>query len=258
VLGVGAGEAFALDAATFVASALLLARVRARPRGEVAVAEGTLWALRAGWREVRSRAWVWATIGAFTAAVFFVYAPWYSLAPALARSQYGSAGVFGVLEAVGGVGAVLGGLAGLAWRPARPLRAGLLLVLVWPLYTGLFALGAPLAIVTGLGLLSGTGWALLMIWWETALARWVPPRALSRVSAWDWMGSLALMPLGYFLAGPLAGVFGLSGVLGVGSAVGLLVLGAALIPRSTRELGDLERSAQELVRDVRVEAGSEA
>src|SRR5436305_14080220 len=35
VLGVGAGEAFALDAATFVLSALLLVRVHPRRRGEV-------------------------------------------------------------------------------------------------------------------------------------------------------------------------------------------------------------------------------
>src|SRR5579864_8295767 len=34
VLGLGAGEAFALDAATFVFSALMLAGVRPRPRGE--------------------------------------------------------------------------------------------------------------------------------------------------------------------------------------------------------------------------------
>ena len=34
VLGIGAGEAFAFDAATFVLSALLLTRVRPRPRGE--------------------------------------------------------------------------------------------------------------------------------------------------------------------------------------------------------------------------------
>src|SRR5205085_11271265 len=79
VLGVGAGEAFALDAATFVISALLLARVHPRSRGEAAPPEPALDALRAGWREVRSRPWVLVTIAAFTVAVFAVYAPWYAL-----------------------------------------------------------------------------------------------------------------------------------------------------------------------------------
>ncbi len=59
VLGIGAGEAFALDAATFALSALLLTRVHPRLRGESAPAEPLLRALRSGWDEVRSRAWVW-------------------------------------------------------------------------------------------------------------------------------------------------------------------------------------------------------
>jgi MFS family permease len=259
VLGVGAGEAFALDALTFVTSALLVARVTGRVRGDAAPVEPVLAALRSGWREVRSRTWVWVTIAAFTGAVFCVYAPWYALAPGIARSVYGGVGVFGLLEAAMGVGAVCGGLAGLAWRPARPLRAGLVLVLVWPVQTALFALGAPLALIVLLTFSSGVGWALLMIWWDTALARWIPPRALSRVSAWDWMGSLALLPLGYFVAGPLSDAFGLRLVLGAGSVVGFVLLSAALLPRSTRSLGDgAAASAQQLARDVRVEARGEA
>jgi MFS family permease len=164
VLGVGAGEAFALDAATFALSALLLVRVSARSRGETAAAEPAWRALRAGWREVRSRTWVWVTIAVFTGAVFCVFAPWYSLAPLVARSYYGSAGVFGLLEAVAGIGAVCGGLAGLAWRPARPLRAGLVLLLFWPAEVGAFALGLPLAVVVVLAFAGGMGWSLFMVW----------------------------------------------------------------------------------------------
>jgi MFS family permease len=261
VLGVGAGEAFALDAVTFVVSAVLVARVRARPRGGLEPAETVVASLRAGWREVRSRPWVWATIAAFAGAVFCVFAPWYALAPAITRAYFGGAGVFGLLEAVAGVGAVCGGLLGLMWRPVRPLRAGLLLVLFWPVETASLALRAPLALVVLLAFASGNGWSLLMVWWDTALARHIPPRALSRVSAWDWMGSLALLPAGYLVAGHLSGALGLRPVLGIGSAIGLVVLVAALLPRSTRELGgDAARSpsAQQLARDVRVEAGGEA
>jgi hypothetical protein len=124
--------------------------------------------------------------------------------------------------------------------------------------TGAFALGAPLGLMVVLAGASGFGWALLMIWWETALARCIPPWALSRVSAWDWMGSLALLPAGYLVVGSLAGVLGLRSVLGVGSAVGFVLLSGALLPRSTRWLGDGSGLAQQLARDVRVEAGSEA
>jgi MFS family permease len=193
--------------------------------------------LRAGWREVRSRTWVWVTITGFTVAVLCVYAQWYSLAPIIARQQYGSAGVFGLLESCAGVGAVVGAVAALRWRPRRPLRAGMLLVLAWPVQDLVFALGAPLPVVVVFASLTGFGFSLLMIWWETALARFIPAGSLSRVSAWDWMGSLALLPVGYLIAGPLASVFGARTVLGVGSVIGLAALALALLSRSVRELG---------------------
>ncbi len=263
VLGVGAGEAFAFDTVTFLLSAALLARVRPRARSdEPSIARpAMLHELRAGWREVRSRVWVWATIAGFAVAVLCCYAPYYALAPLIARNVYGGVGVFGVLEAVAGGGAVLGALAGIRWRPRRPMVAGLLLVLIWPLESIAFALGAPLFIVCPLELAVGFGFSLFGVWWETALVRHVPPHALSRVSSYDWMGSLALLPLGFALAGPLAATFGARIVLGVGAAVALVTLALALLPRSTRELvGERRRvrSAQQLARDVEEEAGGKA
>ena len=158
----------------------------------------------------------------------------------------GGAGVFGLLESVAGVGAVCGAVAALRWRPARPLLAGMLLVLAWPVQDLAFALGAPLGSVVACAFATGFGFSLLMIWWETALARHIPPGALGRVSAWDWMGSLALLPVGYLLAGPLATAFGARLVLAVGSAIGLVLLAVGLLPRSTRDLGPTPRATPEL------------
>ena len=59
VLGLGAGWAFAFDALTFVLSALLLARVRPRSRGERAARQRCSPSCAIGWRELRSRQWVW-------------------------------------------------------------------------------------------------------------------------------------------------------------------------------------------------------
>lgn len=236
VLGLGAGEAFAFDAVTFVISALLLTRVHPRARGVTLPMSSLVEDLAAGWKEVSSRKWVWVTIAVFTGAVMCVYAQWYALAPLIARNHYGGAGVFGLLEAVAGVGAVCGAVVAMRWRPARPLRTGLILTLVWPLQDLAFALRAPLPLVVVLALGTGVGFSLLMIWWETALAHHIPGNALSRVSSYDWMGSLALLPLGYLIAGPLSGRFGASTVLAVGSVIGLVLLLVALLPRSTREL----------------------
>jgi MFS family permease len=240
VLWLGAGEAFALDAATFVLSAALLAQVRARPRGRVGSepAQGSvLHELRAGWHEVASRPWVRVTIVAFTGAVLCAYAQWYALAPIVARDVYGGASRFGVLESVAGGGAVVGALVGIRWRPARPMLVGLLLTLFWPMQSIAFALAGPLAAVIGLAFLAGLGFSLFEVWWETALVRHIPPHALSRVSAYDWMGSLALLPVGFAIAGPLAAALGARTVLGVGAGAGFVILALALLPRSTRALG---------------------
>jgi hypothetical protein len=89
---------------------------------------------------------------------------------------------------------------------------------------------------------AGLGLGLFGVWWETALAQRIPAHLLSRVSAWDWMGSLALLPLGYLLAGPVAAVIGGTTVLIVGGLIGTAAMALALLPRSARTLTRLEES----------------
>jgi hypothetical protein len=71
-------------------------------------------------------------------------------------------------------------------------------------------------------LLAGVGLGLFMVWWETALAQNIPPAALSRVSAFDWMGSLGLLPLGFLLAGPIGEAFGVRETLLAGAGLALI------------------------------------
>lgn len=259
VLTAGAGAAFSLDAVTFVASAALLVPVRPRRRGSETAPERrpVLFELREGLSEVRARPWLWATIAAFAGAVLCGYTTWYALAPAIARDVYGRVGLFGVLESVAGAGAVLGALTGIRWRPGRPLRTGLVMALVWPCQCMAFAAGAPLPVVIVLCAGTGFGFSLFGVYWETALAQHIPPHALSRVSSYDWMGSLALMPLGFAAAGPLAAVLGARTVLGVGGAITLGLLGLALVPRSTRMLGQSPALAEQFADDVPEEARGE-
>ena len=85
-------------------------------------------------------------------------------------------------------------------------------------------------------MLAGTGIALFDVWWQTALAQRVPPHMLSRVTAYDWMGSLALLPIGYVLAGPLGEALGAAEVLAVGSALALAALALTFTSREVRRL----------------------
>ena len=89
---------------------------------------------------------------------------------------------------------------------------------------GPFAAASPLAVVVVLAFGAGMGFTLFEVWWATALVRHIPPQALSRVSAYDWMGSLAHgSPLGFAIAGPLAD--------DVGRARKVLAVGAAAAQR---------------------------
>ncbi len=271
VLGLGAGWAFALDAATFLVSAALLSRVRPRRRettarqlavapapttpapapatpapatataaATAATASGEpvgVWSeIRDGYREVRSRSWVWATLAAFCAALFTGLAPWFVLGPVVAREQYGEIGVYGLVSAVLGIGTIIGSLLGIGWRPRFPMRAAMLAILLWPAVAVLYAAGVTLYVVTPAMLLGGAGIALFDVWWMTALAERIPPDKLSRVSSYDWMVSLALLPLGYVLAGPLASALGAVDVLLGGSVLAAIALALGLLPRQTRML----------------------
>src|SRR5215213_1945799 len=242
VLGLGAGWAFAIDATTFLVSAFFLTRVRPRARGAAPARQTVLAEMREGYAEVRSRAWVWVTVVAFAVALLLSFGPWTTLGPTIAEEEYGSTGVFGLLAAAMGAGTMLGAVLGFRLRPLHPMRAGFLWVLPWPAVTAAFALGAPLPLLAPLFAAAGVGLALFGIWWETALAERVPPHTLSRVSSYDWMGSLALLPIGFLLAGPAGEAFGARDVLVAGAAVTTVVLAAGLLVRETWTLRRLERA----------------
>lgn len=243
VLGVGGAAAFGVDAATFVLSAVLLSRVRGRDRGPAGARASVARELAEGWRAVRERAWVWATVLAFSLALLTALAPFFVLGAAVARELYGTEAVYGLANAAWGVGTVSGAVAGARWRPRRPMHAAVLGAIPWPACIAVFALGPPLPVLYVAMAGAGLGVGLFAVWWETALAQRIPPHLLSRVSAWDWMGSLLLLPLGYVLAGPLAGAYGGPRLLVVGGLVGTAVMALALLPRSTRELTRLDEPA---------------
>ena len=237
VLGAGAGWAFLLDAATFVVSAALLLRVRTAGTAPTAGERQTLLVeLGEGFREVSSRPWLWVTVVVFSLAVPLGYAPLFVLGPTIARETYDSAAVFGVVTAAYGAGALAGALIGLRWRPRHPMRAAFLVVAVWPLMLVSFAAGLPVAVVVPLSIATGAGFALFEVLWDTTMAEQIPPHALSRASAWEWMGSLALLPFGYLLAGPAAEATSPETVMVTGAILTAIAVAAGLLPRDTRML----------------------
>ena len=223
VLGVGAGWAFALDALTFLVSAAFLLQVRPRPRGEVRERASLLREAAEGWQAVRERTWVWAIISGATLVVLLVLGPLTTLGPSVAEELHGETAIYGWLMAAFGAGTIGGSLAASRWRPAHPLRVGQALIVAYSGSVAVFAAGAPVVAAAAAFVLGGFSVGVFAVLWETALAEHIPPHLLSRVGAYDWLGSMALVPVAYLLAGPLGESFGGAEVLLAGALAGVLV-----------------------------------
>jgi len=141
------------------------------------------------------------------------------------------------VSAMFGVGSIVGSAMALRLRPRRPLLVGQAACLPWSLNFIAFAVGLPLAGLIPFALASGAGISLFMVWWETALVHEVPPAALSRVSSFDWMGSLGLAPVGLVLAGPIAAQLGAQETLAAGAALATVATLALLFAPPIREVG---------------------
>jgi MFS family permease len=229
VAGAGPGWAFAIDSGTFVISTLSLALLRL-PRVVAGPREGVLADLRDGWRELTARTWVWVTIARFSVSNLAI-APLFVLGPFVAQESLGGAAAWGVIGTCGGIGAVLGDAAALRLKPRRPLVAGGLAASLWALEPALLAGPFPTAVVGVAAALGFAGASFSNALWFTALQERIPREALSRVSSYDWLGSLVFQPVGYALAGPAAAAIGTSATLLASAAVqAWACVGVALTP----------------------------
>ncbi|MGH2859454.1 MAG: MFS transporter [Solirubrobacteraceae bacterium] len=235
------GVALVIDGASYAVSALLLARVR---RDDLRLETQTrfLGDLRAGFREVRSRTWVWSVIVVF-AFTNTVASAFPVLGPLIAKQRLGGAGAWAAILAFRAIGGLAAGTRLLRARPRRPLLVAVQVGLLAPLPLFLLAIGAPLvAIVIG-ALVMGVSGMVFNTLWETTLQQHIDPAARSRVSSYDWFGSLALTPVGLALIGPLATGIGVSGALYLCGAIDVLSVALLLGVHEIRTLPRLPQQA---------------
>lgn len=200
VLTAGPGWAFVLDAATFAVSACLLTLLRV---AHVPLPKRAFRAdLAEGWSEVVGRAWYWPSLLAH-AVHNVAIAMLLVLGPAVAVERLGGEGVWVAVVQAGGVGLLIGNACASRIHPRRPVLTVNLLGPLFCLPLALFAAAAPAPwTVTSYGVaMAGLGY--LNPTWQTTVQNAVPPTALARVTSYDWLLSLAAMPVGYTL-GPWA------------------------------------------------------
>jgi predicted MFS family arabinose efflux permease len=228
VAAAGAGTAIAIDAATFAASTVSLALLRVPPEAKRAERLPFLDDLRAGWREFASRTWLWASVAVASLVLLSVVAPLMVLGPVVADRELGGAKAWGAIAAATGIGALTGSLVAARLRPRRPILAFAVLLTGDALLALALALTFPVPVIAVLGFVAGSMEGFAEVVWISALQRRIPPAALSRVSAYDTLGSFVFMPVGFAVAGPVADAVGLEAAL-AGIAVCAVVLPLSLV-----------------------------
>jgi hypothetical protein len=83
---------------------------------------------------------------------------------------------------------------------------------------------------------AGVGNEIFGLLWHTTVQQEIPPDMLSRVYSYDALGSLALVPIGYAIAGPIADAIGIRATLWGAAAIGFAVTLAVLLVRDVRRL----------------------
>jgi predicted MFS family arabinose efflux permease len=230
------GTALAVDGGTFLVSALSLASLRMVAHVRPQTATSVIEEIREGWREVRSRRWLWTVIAYWCASAVFTFPAFFVLGPYVAKQSLGGASAWAAILTTGGVGSLVGALAGLRVKPRRQLFAVLLLMLFTFPAPVLLAFTAPTAAVAAAFFMFsfGMGWGWVL--WPTILQQQIPPHAISRVTAFDWVGTLALNPIALALVGPIALAIGIRATLLGSAAIGLAATVLALSVRDIRQL----------------------
>ncbi|MFJ1584270.1 MFS transporter [Streptomyces sp. NPDC088197] len=236
VAAFGPGWVLAIDALGFATAAAMRSRLHVAAGDRPARASGIVSDLREGWREFVSRSWLWGIVVQFAVVNAVVGAAEAVYGPLVARDHLGGAGPWGLAMAAFGVGTVGGGLLMMRWKPRRMLLAGTLGVFPLALPSATLALASPLWILALAMFITGVAIEVFAVGWMLALHQEIAEDKMSRVSAYDWFGSVAVTPIALALAGPAASLFGRTQALWGCSAVVVLLTGAVLTLPDVRRL----------------------
>ena len=231
----GAGAALAIDAATFAVSALLILGIRTSPQARSA-GESLVRELREGFREFTAHTWLWTIVVQFSVMLMGWFGAFAVLGPVIAKQSLGGVDAWGTIVGAEGLGLIAGGLLALRVHFRRPMLAATLFCFLIALVPLLLAAAAPVPVIAAAGFAAGIGFGAFGVLWNTELHKRVAPAALSRVSAYDGMGSIAFVPVGEALAGIGATRFGAAASAIVCAALIVLPTAAVLAVRDVREM----------------------
>jgi MFS family permease len=206
------GWALYIDGVSYAISALCIVLLRL-PKRKPRTGESMLVELRHGWREFSSRSWLWIIVVQFGLFRMMVYGPFMVLGSVLANRYLDGSSSWALILSAQGAGSVVGGLVMQRLRPSHPLKVAILATFAFVGPVTCMALGVPTTVIAVASGVSGFAIAVFVTLWESTIQREIPTELLSRVAAYDWLGSYALTPVGYVVGALLATGIGVRSTL---------------------------------------------
>ncbi len=231
----GAGITIAVDAATFAVAAVLIGTMTVRTQAPAEKAS-LLTDLRLGWNEFIAHQWLWSIVLQFSIIVAGFAAVFGLLGPAITRQEMNGAVDWGFIAASYGIGMISGGLLAMKVKVIRPMLFGTHCMFLWAAVPLALSVLAPIPVVVLAAFMSGMGAQMFFVLWYTTLQKEIPGNLLSRVAAYDHLGSIALAPLGIVAGGFLFELLGGQTTLLIAAATIIVPTALVLMVPGVRQL----------------------
>lgn len=232
---IGPGLTLLLDAITFGISAILISLIV--PKRQTHGDKTDFFSdLKLGWREFTRHTWLWVIVLQFSLVVAASEAVWGLLGPAIAKRELGGAVTWGFIAASMGIGTAVGGLVAMQLRVRRPMLLGSLMVFSFSLVALCLSVPMAVPVICLAAFIGGVGGQIFGVLWYTTLQKVAPHHMLSRVSAYDHLGSIGLAPLGIVVGGVLFEWIGGRYTMWLAAALIIVPTICVLLVRDVREL----------------------
>ena len=227
----GSSTALIIDSTTFIISGLIVLTLRHLTIAPEPNENTMIDDLLHGWKVFLSFRWIVIVVFGFSS-VFMCWSAIDSvLGPLLAIKKFHGASSWATIVAVEFVGYLAGSLIAIKVRPKYPMRFLLLGTYAICGYLIALAFSNSVWIIALFAFFFGINFDLWGAIWSTSLQREVPKESLSRVSAFDGMGSLLTRPIGVAVAAPLASAIGLqSTFLWMAALCAIVITGMLAFP----------------------------
>jgi hypothetical protein len=160
------------------------------------------------------------------------------LGPVQADAHFGRLW-WGAILACIAAGLIAGGVTMLRFQPRRMLLVATCGVLLIAPTLVLLSIPAHAGVIALSGFATGFGIEIFAVLWDTTMQQQIAEEKLSRVYSYDMLGSIALVPVGLAVIGPIADAFGTEATL-VGSA--LFIVLVTLPVFAVRDVRELRRT----------------